>query len=173
MYDKVHEAFVDSGTVEKLEDIVMYDKEGNITTDVSMMYRHPTKYKMNHPEYLLFVDKTGCNTNQKTDVNNSGELFIIPCHGVGESGATTEIHSTVLCFTCATGKPVMAAVKMKLANNINDIPLLWKMGIDTTKDINEVITAYDDKILHKILLDLGDKCRILQNLTSLCWIHQN
>jgi hypothetical protein len=30
-----------------------------------------------------------------------------------------------------------------------------------------------DKILHKIPLDLGDKCPILKNLTSLRWIHQN
>jgi hypothetical protein len=30
-----------------------------------------------------------------------------------------------------------------------------------------------DKILHKIPLDLGDKCPIFKNLTSLCWIHQN
>jgi hypothetical protein len=28
-----------------------------------------------------------------------------------------------------------------------------------------------DKILHNIPLDLGDKCPILKNLTSLCWIH--
>jgi hypothetical protein len=33
--------------------------------------------------------------------------------------------------------------------------------------------VYNDKILHKIPLDLGDKCPILKNLTSLCWIHQN
>jgi hypothetical protein len=34
-------------------------------------------------------------------------------------------------------------------------------------------TVVTDKILHKIPLDLGDKCPILMNLTSLRWIHQN
>jgi hypothetical protein len=106
MYAKVYKAFVKAGIAEKLEQDIMYDKEGNITTDVSQIYGRPTKYKMNHPEYLLFVDETGCKTNQKTDGNNGGELFVLPCHGVGESGrvgTTTDIHFTVLCFTSATG----------------------------------------------------------------------
>jgi hypothetical protein len=146
MYAKVYEAFVKAGIAEKLEEDIMYDKEGNITTDVSQIYGRPTKYKMNHPEYILFVDETGCNTNQKTDGNNGGELFVLPCHGVGESGrvgATTDIPFTVLCFTSATGEPVMAAVILKSTKNITDIPISWKMGIDVTSDIYDGSTSYE------------------------------
>jgi hypothetical protein len=143
MYAKVYEAFVQAGIAEKLEEDIMYDAEGQITTDVSKLYGRPTKYKMQHPEYLLFVDETGCNTNQKTDGNNGGELFVLPCHGVGESGrvgATTDIHFTVLCFTSAVGDPVMAAVILKSSKNIADIPISWKLGIDVTKVIDGTTT---------------------------------
>jgi hypothetical protein len=38
---------------------VMYNKNGEVTSDKEKMYGSPTKYKMAHPEYLLFVNETG------------------------------------------------------------------------------------------------------------------
>jgi hypothetical protein len=55
----------------------MYDKEGKETDDESKMFGRPTKMVLEHPEYLLFVDETGCNTNQKEDKYVGGELFVL------------------------------------------------------------------------------------------------
>jgi hypothetical protein len=54
-----------------------------------------------------------------------------------------------------SGKWMGCVLRVILAGSLGG----WTMGID--------------KILHKIPFDLGDKCLIPKNLTSLCWIHQN
>jgi hypothetical protein len=61
-----------------LENEVMYDKNGEETTDKEKMFGRPTKYKMVHPEYLLCVYETGCNTNQKENGYIGGDLFVLP-----------------------------------------------------------------------------------------------
>ncbi len=38
----------------------------------------PTKYKLTRPEYLVFIDEMGYNTNQLNDGKVGGELFIMP-----------------------------------------------------------------------------------------------
>jgi hypothetical protein len=52
MYENVCATMVEKGIAEKVEDAIHYE------TGL------PTKYKLTHPEYLLFVNETGCNTNQ-------------------------------------------------------------------------------------------------------------
>jgi hypothetical protein len=100
---------------------------------------------LTHPEYLLFVDKTGCNTNQKDDKYIGGELFVLPKKdgAGGVIGCTTNIHASMLCFTTgsALGDPVMCAVILKSNKKsnkkINDLPLSRKKVIDIQKDINK------------------------------------
>jgi hypothetical protein len=78
----------------------MYEKNGETTTNKEEMYSR-AKDKMVHPVYLLFVDETGCNTNQKDDGHVGGKLFVLPTKEQGEgsvSGAVTDIHFTVLCL---------------------------------------------------------------------------
>jgi hypothetical protein len=78
MYEGVYQGMVEAGIAVKHEEDIMYNKNGKQTTDVSELFGCPTKYKIKHPEYLLFVDKTGCNTNQKEDGFAGGQLFVIP-----------------------------------------------------------------------------------------------
>jgi hypothetical protein len=68
-----------------------------------------------HPDWIVFVDETGANTNQKDDGNLGGELFIIPSDDPDArlQGATTDIHFTVLCFQAGNGEPILCAVVMK------------------------------------------------------------
>ncbi len=64
------------------------------------------------PNYLLFVDETGCNANQLNDGKVGGEVFIMlkDCgDAVAPAGATTDLHYTVLPFTSGTGVPVLCA----------------------------------------------------------------
>jgi hypothetical protein len=139
-----------AGIAKKMDEEVMYNKNGEVTSDKEKMYGRPTKYKMFHPEYLLFVNETGCNTNQKDNGHVSVELFVLPTKERGEggvSGALTDIHFSILCFSSALGYPVMAAVILKWAKNIDGIPIPWKMGIDITKDIENGTT--NDELFKK------------------------
>jgi hypothetical protein len=137
MYQSVYGAMVTAGIAEKTDKPVMYDKDGKITEDESKMVGRPTNFIMKHPEYLLFVDETGCNTNQKEDKYVGGEQFILPKleSAGGVIGAATDIHFTVLCFTSATGDPVMCAVILKSDKNVADLPISWKLGIDIRKEV--------------------------------------
>jgi hypothetical protein len=100
---------------------------------------------LEHPEYLLFVDETGCNTNQKDDGNAGGELFVLPVDGeeFGVCGVTTDMHFTVLCFTSGLGDPVMCAVILKSNKEPSELPIAWKLGIDIRKDIASGETTYE------------------------------
>jgi hypothetical protein len=77
MYHTIYKAMVVCGVAVELEEETMFDREGNIVDDPSKMYGRPTKYQMIKPEPCLFVDETGCNTNQKTDRNVGGEKFFV------------------------------------------------------------------------------------------------
>ena len=112
MYTHVYEGMVHAGVAEKLDEEIMMDKEGNEVLDHRLMYGRPTKYKVTHPEKILFVDEAGSNTNQKDDGRIGGKLFVVPTidEHAGMNCAVTDIRFTILCFTSATGVPAMCAV---------------------------------------------------------------
>jgi hypothetical protein len=74
MYDGVYEPMVAAKVATKLEEEVMYDFSGRITTDETKVYGRPTTYRLDHPKNVLFVDETGCNTIMKQDGHVGGEL---------------------------------------------------------------------------------------------------
>jgi hypothetical protein len=63
-------------------------------------------------KFLLFVDETGKNTNQKSDGQIGGQRYIVSVNGdtVRSLGLSMDLHFTVICFTAATGDPVMCTV---------------------------------------------------------------
>jgi hypothetical protein len=138
MYEGVYSSMVDAGIAVRVEEEIMYNKFGEITINRYEMFGRPTKYKITKPEYLLFVNKTGCSINMKEDGFAGGQIFVLPVDMGSQSGqncATTDTHFTVLCFTSATGKPVLSAVILVSSQCITDIPLSWKMGINIRQDI--------------------------------------
>jgi len=66
MYESVYEATVSAGVAKKEEEEINYG------TGL------PSRYRLTKPEYVLFVDETGFNTNQLNDGRVGGELFIVP-----------------------------------------------------------------------------------------------
>ncbi len=125
MYENVYATMVEAGIAEELEEEIQHETGW------------PTKYALTNPEYLLFMDETGCNTNQLNDGKVGGELFIMP-KTVGDAaapaGAMTDLHYTVLPFISGTGEPVLCAIIFKSEQHICEIPVNWKMGIDLTCD---------------------------------------
>ena len=66
---------------------------------------------MNHPEYMIFVDEVGNNTNIKYDGKVGGELLLKEKGQKAKiTAATSYAHFTVLGFTDTTGEPVMCSI---------------------------------------------------------------
>lgn len=147
MYDRM------AGVAKKLDKEVMLDIYGKITLDSDKMVGRKTKYILTLPEQVLFVDETGCNTNQTEDHLVGGRLYVLPRHenDGGKIGSTTDIHFTLLCFSAATGDPLMCAIILKSEQDIKDIPIHWKFGIDIRKNVvtgkNEVEILDDVEFL--------------------------
>jgi len=111
---------VEAGIAEEVEEAIQYDAG------------LPTKFKLTHPEFLLFVDETGCNTNQLNDGKVGGELYLMQknCgNAAAPAGATTDLHFTVLPFISGTGDPVLCAIIFKSDLHTSQISISWKTGI--------------------------------------------
>lgn len=138
MYDSVYSQMVKSNVAKELENEVLLDRNGNVVEEQSNALGLPTKYVVTDPNYILFVDETGKNTNMKSDGMVGGQRFIIPRDAVtntGCLGSTTDLHFTVLCFTAGTGEPVMCAVIFKSEQDVSKIPMSWKMGINIKNNL--------------------------------------
>jgi len=123
MYENVYNTMVEAGVAEEVSEEIKYE------TGL------PSKFKLTRPEYVVFVDETGCNTNQLNDGRVGNEKFILPKQDSefgAPIGATTDIHFTVLPFISGTGEAVMCAVIFKSEQGISEIPVSWKLGIDIT-----------------------------------------
>jgi hypothetical protein len=118
----------------ELEEETMFDREGNIVDNPSKMYGWPSKYRMIKPEWCLFVDETGCNTNQRTDGNIGGEKFVVSVEQTenGRNGVVTDLHFTVLTFISGHVEAVMCAVILKSDKKVSELPIKWRWGIDVT-----------------------------------------
>ena len=131
-YNCAYEAMVVAKVATKLDKPTLFDADGKIVTDPDLACGLPTQFMMTKPTYCLFVDETGKNTNQKNDGQIGGQQVVLPTVGgdiCSVNGAATDIHVTVLCFTAATGEPVMAAVIFKSKKKVEDLPLSTTYGI--------------------------------------------
>ena len=77
MYEIVYDAMAVTGIPIKLDDEVMVDINGNITTNQDEQFGRKTRYLLTRPEMLLFVDEVGDNTSQKNDGNIGGQKFMV------------------------------------------------------------------------------------------------
>jgi hypothetical protein len=64
MYKNVYEAMVSAGIAEKVDSPIEFESG------------RPTQSNLTRQEFLLFVDKTGCNTNQLNDGKVGGERLL-------------------------------------------------------------------------------------------------
>jgi hypothetical protein len=114
----------------------MRDKEGNeVDEDPAKMYGRPSTYHMLRLDWCVFVDETGCNTNQKNDGCRFGELFVVPVEQAENerTGTTTDLHFTILPFISGTGEAIMCAVVLKYEKPVSELPIKWIYGLDYPK----------------------------------------
>jgi hypothetical protein len=99
MYDCVYDRMVHAGVAAKLPGKVFRDRGGRIV-DEEDAFGLPTEYVLTHPLMVVYVDKTGSNTNLKMDGHIGGELFVleeeVPTSSASWSGTLTSLLNTPL-----------------------------------------------------------------------------
>ena len=115
MYNHVYERMVDAGVAEKRVAPVYLEKGGKVVEDESLAFGLPSIYEIVSPEWILFVDEAGANTNQKKDGQVGCSRFVVDLNQVetGKKGCATDIYFTTLVFQAGTGAPVMVAIILK------------------------------------------------------------
>jgi hypothetical protein len=146
MYNCVYSTMHEIGICKYLPEPVMLDMKGNTIREAEKMFGRPINSILEHPEMMIFVDKTGSNTCQVSNGHVGGQLFILPKDGVvkGTLGSVTDIHFTVLPFNAGTGEADTCAIILKSEKAIEDIPLSWRYGTDITKSITSRDVLVDD-----------------------------
>jgi hypothetical protein len=147
MYDVIYRNMVNARIAVDIQEPVWMDPDGNAVVNddnhlnfeidhnqPSRALGHPCDTKLIHPEYFLFFDETGCNTNQKKDGHYGGQKFAC---GRGMTPkqicATRDRHFTVLGLTAATGDPVLCVV-IFASDKSNGVVANWAEGIDIMVD---------------------------------------
>mmetsp|Transcript_1965 Transcript_1965/g.2674 ORF Transcript_1965/g.2674 Transcript_1965/m.2674 type:complete len:192 (-) Transcript_1965:606-1181(-) len=111
MYDMVYGHLVTSGIAEKLQQPLWVNSYGSFVLSQSDAAGLKTEHIMKHPEYIVFVDEVGNNTNMKKDGAVGGEkVFKHVGEKVSMTASVADTHFTVLGFTAGTGEPIMCAV---------------------------------------------------------------
>jgi hypothetical protein len=77
MNDDIYKKMVGAGVAEELSEAVFRDRKGNTVLEPDpTRYGRKTKFKLTHPERVLFVDEAGENTSQKQDGHLGGRKLI-------------------------------------------------------------------------------------------------
>ena len=84
---------------------------GNTVFKRSDLLGRKCKYCLTRPEYLLYVDEVGRNTNMINDKNNGGERLACERRTVSRQHASTiDVYFTVLGFTNASGQSILCGI---------------------------------------------------------------
>ena len=99
-----------AGVLEKLQEPVWMNALGVIIESVDEAFGMKVTHNVKHPNYMLFVDEVGSNTNMKGN-GNIGSKRLLKAKGSQARvlAATTDVHFTVLGFTAGNSEPVMCA----------------------------------------------------------------
>jgi hypothetical protein len=112
MYDEKYKTMVWAGVAEEVPEAVFQDRKGNTVLEHNpTRYDRKTKFKLTHPERVIFVDEVGENTSQKQDGHIGGRKLIVSRGTRSQEWSSYSVcHFTVLGFTAASGEPAMCAV---------------------------------------------------------------
>jgi hypothetical protein len=113
MYDVIYDNMVEAHIAIRLPRPISMDEEGNVIDDNNTCnaFGLPCDIEILHPDYVLFADETGCNTNQKKDGHYGGRKYVVERGTVPkEISSTRDRHFTVMGFTSASGLPVLCVV---------------------------------------------------------------
>ena len=111
IYNLVYNVMDEAGVLGKLEEPVWMNLNKEVVESKEEAYGEKVMYNVKYPEYCVFVDEAGNNTNMKDDGNVSGEKLLNKKGSKARvTAATNDTHFTVLGFTSVAGAPVMCAM---------------------------------------------------------------
>ena len=90
--------------LEALDETVWINLEDEIVMSTEEVLGMKFPHQVKHPEYMLFVDEVGNNTNMKDNGKVGGKRLLKEKHQKAKITATTSYaHFTIFRFTSATG----------------------------------------------------------------------
>ena len=156
MYDSIYEELHEAGLATKHENDGVWKNLAGELVDSLQAVGRKCQYHLTHPEYLLFVDEVGSNTNMTSDKNKGGEQFACERGTVPRQQASnTDIHFTVLGFTNAAGQAVLCGIIIGGSTLSADQIL----GFD-------VLAGTEDEIEKAANLLNSDNDAFIQNMTT-------
>lgn len=113
---------------------IFTNEDGEAVATEAEARGRPCRFRLKHPERLLHLDETGCNTNQKNDGQRGGKRFIAE-RGMKcvIAGANANIRFTALPISDSNGKPAMCVLICQ--SESNETPRNWFAGVDEMADI--------------------------------------
>ena len=107
----VHDQMKEVWSLEALHEPAWMNHKGDIVMYAEEVLEMKATHRMNHPEYMIFVDEAVNNTNMK-DYEKVGGKRLLKEKGQKAkiTAAISNAHLTVLGFTGATGEPVMCTI---------------------------------------------------------------
>jgi len=119
MYDECYQHMVMAGVAIELPEPVCMNKAGEeVPPDDQLAYSLPVRHELIHPDWLLFMDKMGINTNQKEDGHNGGEKYVCPLGTTPKVAcATNNHHATIIPFVSASSHTVICVIVFQGESN--------------------------------------------------------
>ena len=141
MYYSVYNRMVEAGVARRSDTKMWFDVDGNRVEENSPeRFGQGTHHVITDPEWILFVDETGANTNMKKDGRIGRSQYIVGKNQIETSrkGAAQDLHFTTLLFQAATGEPVMVAVVLKSnREHASLLPVTTTAGYDISVPVRE------------------------------------
>ena len=130
MYEYIYDEMLTANIASPREHPVYTDREGNEVQE-SERFGLAQSISIDHPDYILFADESGCQTNQKQDGKVANRKYIVEHGTVPQVICNTSDHRfTILPFTSGSGEAVCCVLIFQ--HKEDEIPMTWKTGIDIT-----------------------------------------
>lgn len=130
----IYDIYIQARIAKKLKFPFQMDKEGNVVKSKAKQYGELYNIQNIHLDYILFANKTGCNTNQKNDKNIAGIQYLIQKGQFAKMFLIQSNHTfRLFLIIAATGEPVIYIIILQAkSNNILD---LWYFSINIIKNL--------------------------------------
>ena len=114
IYNLVYKAMESADVTIRLDKSKWMNEKSEEVSDPFKEIRVECTHILIHPEYVLFADEVGCNTNQKDDGKYGGEKRLTKRgSSPKQMCSSSDAHWTLFEFTDATGQPVMCRIIFK------------------------------------------------------------
>ena len=112
MYDRIFDIFVHANVAHEVEEPVAFDIQGNQLPVGSLtQYSLLSDIVIDFPTHILFGDKMGVNTNQKTDGQTDSIKYLIPKDMEASINSSIFDHrATILPIIAATGEAIVLVI---------------------------------------------------------------